>query len=342
MRVSRAELLKVLGLVKPGLEKREGISQGTCFVFSEGKVRTFNKDIYCCMESPLKIEGAVRAKNFLDLLSKLQDDELDITTDPEKGLGIKCKGQRKSTFRMESEIKLPYPDMEETEWKELNKEFIDAVKMAAECAHTDEKYFTATCIHITPDCVESSDSQQIFRFPIDTGVSRPLLVSAASMNEVVKETAFSLGFISEADAWLKFKSSDGLLIAVRRHLDDYPVDLGMFFGTEGMQTITLPGALKDEVDMASIFSTEDKVDSTLKIVFKDDGMIIHGTGPGGDYKCRKEVKYDGPEITFRMEPKLLAKVAKMATDVSVSKEKIYINAGRFQFVACTTVPKVAT
>src|SRR2546430_2342316 len=112
IRLQREKFLHVLESVVPGLSRSIGLQQSNCFAFSKGKVMTFNEEVACWATSGLdeSFSGAVMAKKLLEVLPKLPDDELQLTTeDDDKGrplFVLKGKG-RKSRFGMESQLTLP-------------------------------------------------------------------------------------------------------------------------------------------------------------------------------------------------------------------------------------------
>ena len=78
MKINREELLNQLESVQPGLSIREIIEQSSCFVFQDGKVITYNDEIFCSQKTPLKIKGAVLAAPLIALLRKMVETEVDI------------------------------------------------------------------------------------------------------------------------------------------------------------------------------------------------------------------------------------------------------------------------
>jgi len=78
MQINKNELLKELESVTAGTSQREIVEQSSCFVFTKGKVYTYNDEIACQQETSLKIDGAIQASPFLALLRKIQDEQIKI------------------------------------------------------------------------------------------------------------------------------------------------------------------------------------------------------------------------------------------------------------------------
>ncbi len=335
MRVQREGLLKVLELLTPGLAVRETIAQSSCLVFSEdGRIMTFNEEVMASMPSPLKLKGAVKAKPLLDLLSKLQDDA-DLEIDQKDGeLSVKGHG-RKSGIRMEHEVLLPVEAVETAkEWRPLDPAFCEGIGVVYPCAGSDTTKFILTCVHIHPDFVEACDRFQIARFPMKTGVQSPVLVKAESIKKIL---GYDMTEVSETDTWIHFRNPKGLVLSLRRFVDSY-TDLSKFLTKEETSPITLP-PLEEVVGRAEIFSGENKVGSHVIVELLKDYIIVEGQGASGWYKERKEVKFNGTPMKFKVAPKLLVEINKKSGDCMVGESRLVVDTGKFIYVTCTVLPQ---
>jgi len=337
MRVNREELLKKLESVSVGLAKREIIEQSQCFVFKDGRLMTFNDEVAAWTSSPLKSEGAVQAGPLLSLLRKLDEDEIDVEVqekDGEAGLVVKGKG-RKSLVRMEAEVLLPVEAIEEPgRWRKVPDELMDALKVAASCCGKDESHFILTCVHIAEDRVEASDDFQIVSYPMKTGVGSPMLVRRDSINKVlgVDPTEWA-----ESDGWLHFRNTAGLTLSCRRYVEDYP-EVGKFLKVDGSKT-KFPKAIDDALDRAQIFSAESPEGNQVQVALAPGRLRLEGSGPSGWYREQKKIEYTGKELQFLIEPRLLLEISRRASECHVADGRIWIDAGKFTYVACTGTPE---
>jgi DNA polymerase III sliding clamp (beta) subunit (PCNA family) len=331
-RVNRAEFLSVLESVSAGLASREILQQSTCIVFQNGKVFSFNDEIACSRKSPINIEGAVAAKPLLDLLSKLKEDEIEIDADGSE-FTVRGKG-KKAGIRMEAEVLLPVESIEAAdEWIDIPKDFADAISIVCVCASTEESTFVLTCVNITPNHLEASDRFQICRYPMETGVSSPTLVRAASLKKLAN---LDMTHMSETDSWLHFKNAAGLTLSCRRYVDEYP-DLGKFIDLSDFERITLPGGLEEVVSAAQIFSSENSNGDLLAVDLRKDRIVIEGSGAKGYYKEMKKVKFTGDPIKFMIAPKLLLEITKKSNECSIAPGRLAITSGKFSYLTCTNV-----
>ena len=333
MRIQRELFLKVLESVSSGLATRELIEQSSCFCFTEdGRVCTFNDELLASRESPLKIVGAVNAKPLLALLSKMVEDDLDIEhVDGE--LIVKGTGRR-SGIRMESEVSLPVEVVEmPANWRLLDPEFGDAVSIVCPCASAEESQFVLTCVHIHPDYVESCDRFQIVRYALKTGVAKSTLVRAESMKKIL---GLGMSEMSETDAWVHFRNSDGLVLSIRRYLDEY-VSLDKFISAEGTTPFILPGGIEEAVAKAEIFSGDNVIGNKVLVDLRSDLFEIKGEGATGWYRERKKVVYSGSPIQFLIAPRILVEITKKSNECGVSRDRLFVDGGKFKYATSTSV-----
>lgn len=336
MRVNREDFLRILESVSPGLATKESIEQSSCFAFKDGTVYTFNDEVACRRESPLNITGAIKAKPVLDLLAKMTEDVVEIEV-VDKELRIKGK-RRRSGIRLEEKFTLPIESIQDPEtWNELHVDFNEAVKICNSCASKDESKFDLTCIHITPDCIESCDQFQIARYKLETGLENAILIRAESLKTIL---GLDMTEISETSSWVHFRNPSGLILSCRRFEDDYP-NLNKFLTAAGTNPVTLPGGLDEVLSRAEIFTNDNASGGNVKVSLKPDKILIKGIGSFGWYEEMKTVTYDGEPIQFLIAPKLLLEVAKKSNDCRVDQNRLFIDTGKFVYTTSTVNPDEA-
>lgn len=334
MRINREDLLNQLESVQPGLSPKEIVEQSSCFVFKEGVVMTFNDEIACSRETPLKFTGAVSAAPLVSLLQKLNVDDVEL----EVGQGelLISKKNRKSGIRMEAEILLPIESVERPEhWRKLPEDFAEAIDMVRQCAGKDETAFVATCVNIHPKWVEACDSYHMTRYKLKTGVERPILVRSSSVKHIV-----SLGMteVCETETWIHFKNPAGLVLSCRRYLDEYP-DLAPWLEVEGTHTV-LPKGLSEAADKAEIFSAENAENNLVLIELRKGKLRIRGESSSGWYSEVKLLKYEGEPVQFKIPPKLLIQITDKHNECEINGQRrtLKVNSGKFIYVTCLTIP----
>lgn len=332
MRVNREELLKVLESVTPGLATREILEQSSCLVFDKGRVLTFNDSVACSRESPLKIQGAVKAKPLLDLLSRLKEDELGVEV---SGGTLRIKGSgRRAELRMEQEVMLPIDTVEPPDdWRSLPAEFSEAVSIVSPCASSEESQFVLTCVHIHPEWLEACDRFQIARYTLKTGVQQSILVKSESLRKIV---TFDMTEVCETESWIHFRNPAGLVLSCRRYLDDYK-ELDRFLTSEGTEKAALPASIEEIVQRAEVFSVDNAAGNHLVVDLREDRVSIQSEGTYGRYKEWKEKQgtYKGQPVRFSISPKLIVEVCKKTSEVRIGAGRVFVDGGKFLFSAVT-------
>lgn len=337
MRVNREHFLGILESVSAGLSAKEVVEQSSCIVFYKDRIFTFNDEILC--SAPFKFdgfEGAVVAKPLLDLLSKLKEDEIDISAENSEIL-VKGVGKR-SGVRMEAKVNLPVDAVEKPDaWHTLGDDFSEAIGMVQPCASNDESQFVLTCIHFHPDYLEACDRFQIARFPVKTGLQEEILVRATS---VMKISGLGMVEISETRSWLHFRNKNDLVFSCRKFQEQYP-DLGRFLEKSECEKVTLPSGLEEIVSKAEIFTVENSLGNHVTVSIRNDTISVKGEGTSGWYEERKKIAYNADPLEFMIAPKLLLAISKKSNDCFISAGRLLVETGKFRLVMCTKVKEQA-
>lgn len=320
--IDREKLLTALNAVKAGLSPREFIEQSSCFVFRDKQVMTFNDEVSCRIDIPLDIEGAIQAQKLLDILGKVEDEELLVEDRRENG-ELLFKGKRKKfAVTKDEEIFLPIDDIEMPEkkdWKDLSKEFTESIALAKHCASNDSGKFRLTCIHLSPETIEASDNMQAIRCWVDTGLKKSVLVRASSLAHICE---LGMDQIALTESWIHFRNQSELIFSCRRYSDEY-VKLDDVLDFKG-ESLTFPKGLSKAADAAAIFAMDKAGDPLVTVILRRDDLTLEGVGISGWYEQFEEVVYDGPDMEFSIPPDLLKRLAERYNKAEVSSEKMRI------------------
>ena len=149
--MNKTDLQNALEIVKPGLANKEMIEQSTSFAFIDGRVVTYNDEI--SLSHPvegLEIEGAIQAEQLYKLLSKIKQDEIEVTT--ENAEIIFQAGKMKAGLTLQQEIKLPLDEISKPgKWKTLPDDFVKYIRMAMQVCSQDMSRPVLTCVHVNED-----------------------------------------------------------------------------------------------------------------------------------------------------------------------------------------------
>ena len=336
MRINREELLRQLESVVPGLSTREIIEQSSCFVFTDGTVNTYNDEIACIQKTDLEIDGAVRAEPFINLLRKMTEETLEISVDKNE-LIIRGKNKR-AGIQMELDILLPIEAVDKPKkkgWKKLPEEFSDAIAIVQPCAGSNESQFSMTCIHITPNWIEACDAYQASRFKMEMDIKKSTLVRKESLKHIL-----SLGMIkfNETKHWIHFKNSSGLILSCRHFIEEYPSDdITKIFEKHRGESLVLPKGLKETIEKASIFASENPDGCILNISLQKGKIVIKGKGASGWFAEQKKSKYSGKELQFGIPASLLESLVQQYNKCTVSASRLMVKGSKFVYITTLDV-----
>jgi DNA polymerase III sliding clamp (beta) subunit (PCNA family) len=334
MRIERETFLSDLNTVKAGLSPREFIEQSSCFVFQDEYVMTFNDEVACRKKIGLDITGAIQAASLLAILEKMDDPEL-MVEENDKG-ELEFKGKRKSfAVTKDAEIFLPVDKVETPEkWRELPKEFTEAVGLVQHCVSTDESRFLLTCIHLHPDYIEACDNLQVMRCQIKTGLKDSVLVRGTSLAHIV-----SLGMdkIALTKAWIHFRNQQGLVFSCRRYAEDYP-SLDKVIHCKG-HPMVIPKGLAQASERAAIFAVDKAGDALVSVTIKEGRIRIVGEGLSGWFKEVKKVNYSGPPMQFFIAPELLKYVSEKYKNAQITEDKLKVVGGSWEYATVLGKPR---
>jgi len=324
MKINRAEILQKLEAVLPGLSETDVIEQSSCFIFTGKEVLTFNDEVACYTKFATPFKGAVKAAPLVSILKKRNEAEIEVAIKDDQ-LILKGKG-RMSKVNMEQEILLPVDCITRTnKWKPLPESFAAALSDVCQCTGTDESQFALTCVHLSTDYIEACDNFQACRCTMELPIRKPVLLRAGSVQSI---SQFAMTHFSETKEWFHFKNKDGLILSCRRFVQSYP-DLSGILSMKGTE-ITFPKNMAEAIDCAEVFTSESD-DKLVNVLIKDGKLTIKGTGPSGEHKEIRRVKF-AKNIQFNIAPKLLLNLFGKYNTCSLTKDKLKVQVDDMTYV----------
>ncbi len=308
MKVNRKQLIGELSSVSSGLANKEVIEQTTSFVFRDGLVFTFNDEIAVSCPTDLDIDGAVPAKDFLNLLSKLGTEDVDITNAEGE---VRIKGSKaKAGIRLESKIKLPIDDIqipEDDEWTPLPKNFHNAIKACLSSVSKDQTKPVIMCIHFDGVVAESTDNFRATQYTMDSApFGSHVLIPAASAKEVMNIPIIECGITK---GWLHFRTKSDLLFSCRFFNDSFH-DISHIIMRKGVD-LEFPKNLGDILSKATSISDNRRITISL-----DTNLItVRAEGSVGWFEESAKMKYKDKAVVFEIHPDYLMDMLKQDVDI---------------------------
>lgn len=318
MEIKRESLLDVLQKVAPGLDENELISQSASFVFTEGKVFTYNDEIAVGHLVDLDIEGAVSSKELLQLLRRLKTDTVEIKVKNNEFL-INSKRLR-SGITMESKILLPIDELKdgwEQEVYALPDKFIEGIKICLSSCAADTENIILSNVHMKGEFMEGCDNYQMTRFYLGEDSQENLLIPAVACKHLVN---YKVTEYFTTDGWIHFGDGEDLIFSCRVIEDKYP-DFDQFLEIEGPET-TLPKGLIEVIDRSNVFNQK------VQINILKNWCKVRAQSEAGWFEERIRIK-EKRDIDFRINSNMLKEILKVMNKLTIGKNALRFDMEEF-------------
>jgi len=336
MKIKKQELQTALEAVKPGLSNNEKlIEQATSFAFINKHVVTYNDQIAVRYPISINITGAVRADELYKLVSKLKDEEIEISVDEaDNMLHLEC-GRSKAGIRLESEIKLPLDELGNSkDWVKLPETFLPALKMIQPFAADDMSKPVLSNIYINGRYLTASDDFRIMRVDIGNGGKKAFKEAVLLPATAVKSlTRYPIAEFCETAGWAHFRAGNGLIFSCRTDAGEFP-DVSEFLNVEGVE-LKLPSLTKEILERAGIFSKAESIrDEQVIVSVKNRRIIFKGEGDYGWFEENANCAYKGDDIQFIVSPTFLYDILDKLQHCIVGKNSLKFQGENFEHVVC--------
>ena len=330
MKVSRKDLLQVLSAVQAGLATKEILEQSTSFVFADGFVYTYNDEIAISAPIDVDFEGAVQAAEFLKLLNKTPDTEIDLEA-TDAGLVVKSK-KYTATIKLAAKILLPIDKLDiPDKWSKLPSDFAKAVGFCLFSVSTDMTKPALTCIHAFDNRVESTDNYRLTIRKFDKKYFKePLLIPANAAKEL---TSFNATQYSAADGWIHFSTDDDVVFSCRTYLElAFPI-LEKVIELKNPGELKFPADVEEALERTSIFSASAlQIEQHITVSLDDKLLTLEGSGDAGKIKETARVRYKGDPCSFKINPGFLSTILKLKSTALVGDSKLRFDDDTFTHV----------
>lgn len=303
--MTRTDFLNALTCAQAGLEVKDTVEQSSSFVFKDGRVHTYDDEISASHPIALEFEGALNGKKLMELLTKLDKEDLKIKAGD--GEFIIQSGKAKATFMYEEEITMPLEEIVPPEkWKKVPKGMIEAVSFVLLSIGNDPAKPLSSCIHVAEDYAESSDNVRVTRYFMEKAIKGDLIIPAAAAKEL--STLQPTHYGAEG-GWLHFKNAEDTHLSVRMVDGEFP-KLDPIFDNISGDAVELPKGLEEVLNKAEIFSDGILAGVTsVSIYGKGKKALVKSEGSEGKYQEEIVLKEE-LNSSFDIPAKLLITILK--------------------------------
>lgn len=341
MKIKVEELKNILANLKAGLTgQSETTEQSSCFVFTANKIYTYNDDIAITSSFNIDIEGAVSAKELIDIANKLKGDEIEITTE-ENEIRLKC-GRSKAGIKFQSDITMPIDEIKtlpvkSKKWKKLTKDFKSCLKSCLFSASKDMSSAIITVIHCIGDMIESTDNDRATICYLEKEVFKTELLLPAEAGKTLVTYKDITAYDDSQEGWIHFLVNEGVIFSCRIMVlekeENYP-DLAPHFDIEG-STMSFPSNTGDILDKAGVFIDVDfDQDSYVEISITTKGsMKIRAEGDSGWFEETTRIKgYKGNDVSFIINPQYLLQILTKVNTATIGEDRVLFETEDFKHI----------
>jgi DNA polymerase III sliding clamp (beta) subunit (PCNA family) len=341
MLVNKSKLQEALGVVRPGLAKKEEVEQSTSFAFINGRVVTYDDDI--SISHPvegLDLEGAIESDKLYQLLTKIKpkkdqkEEELEIDIEIEGNEVLVTSGRIKAGLALQTEIKLPLAEEieEKGKFKKLPDDFLKFAAMCIPSCGTVKTKPLLMCVHVNKEgYIEASDGYRITHceFPTQFPVGTFLLPSKSARLMLTLQPIS----IAEGKGWIHFKTTYGTILSCRILADAFP-DTAPYLAGKGKQII-FPRSINEVLERAGVFTSDNLIDVHLE----DKKLKISAKFETGWFKEEVNTRYEDEVIHFKINPALLKGILKETQSGELAKNKMLFRGEGWIYMTTLTAEK---
>lgn len=329
MKIDRNTLVNALKTVIPGIDQMGWLSQPTDhFLFEENWIRTHNDHIGISFPLETGIRGGIKAKEFLQILSKMEGESLDVSQ-TENQLIIK---DDKTVLKMNL-VEYDFPNIELSieSWEVLPKEFLEGLRICLFSCSMDAFSDVLTGICVNKKEMLGTDNFRCSRFFLKEEMSI-FIIPGNSAKEILKLknlTEYKLG-----ESWIHFRNNEGVIFSSRLMTGEYPIESvdGLFEKNQEGDSFFFPEDFEKTLDRVSILSFVSEEDGHQRVTIKNENgeLVCVGEREIGriEDRIKTNIKETFPEI--KISPQLLKAILKYTKEFTAKENAILFETATFQ------------
>jgi hypothetical protein len=285
MTLSKKALMDALKRVMPGVDAEGSILQGAdTFVFSGGQIHSFNDAVSVSVDFPTEdpIDGAVKAKEFYALLSRLSVDDIKIVAEDQRWR-LRSGSAKVELSLLDAGILDHIKGIrKDLKWKALPKTFAEGLGLCK--IGCNKSPFSG--IMISGKRMVSTDERRINRFALDSEMDQLWIADPAAFELMKIQDLAEYGL---TDSWAHFRTAAGVVFSAKRLLDQkFPLVkleaiLDACAKAKGDIEGVFPEKTIDVIDRASTFFIESGDYRAVRLEFSGKGVEISAERAAGSY-----------------------------------------------------------
>ena len=344
MKIQRAELLKALNHIKPGLATT--IKSMEYATFTGDTLLAYNDQIGVLYPFETDFEVAINYDDLYKVISKTKIDEIDLSMDGAElritGKTTKAGFNSITTEEIDESIQALYAQIPNEEngldWIELPTDFISGALLCISAAATDTTQGTLACLYVGGADLICSDNLRISHYIMNEDLGINFFIRAGVIRDLA---SFDFTHICISKSWVHFITEDGVIFSTRLiRGKDFDYYLTKFDGFKGT-AVKLPEGLQPIVDAAAVMA-EDDVIKDMWITLQEDEMTCATQNARGWIEKTIPLKFKRKTpIEFQVSATFLQQILNLPYKMTVGKDKSLFESGSFRHLLLHRVKQKA-
>jgi len=338
MKIDTNKLKTALTLLKPGLSKKEIISNANCYLFKNNKIITYNDEV--CFTYPIEdcgSEFAVVSDELIKLVEKTKVDEISMELS-ESSLIFRA-GKAKAGFKIiENDFPIDGKMFDEIEWKPIPEDFATALRFAAMSASDDYTNPIINCVHISNSGeIEGTNNYRLSYWNLNQEM--PINETLIPADNILKALTIQPTEISKDKDWVHFRNIDEVTASCRVLNETFPNVKHVLSGIVEGTDVVFPDKINEILDKASVFTTKEDVAKSVTITYKKNYLFVESESEAGFFKERVPMDIELNEFSFMINPTFLKDVLKRTNKCNLYNNMLTFKGDNWVYIAMLKIKK---
>ena len=288
MKLDKKTMQENLKACLPGIETGYSILDGAdSFIFHDGKIYSYNSTVAVAVpmnipEEAEKLEGIVSANELFKLISKLPQDEFELTAN-DKSFVVKCGKMKAELAQSDFDYLTRINSLDFSgDWLDISDDIIHGMRI---CKMKKNKT-ALSGLYFNGKYIISTDGYQINRYEMKEADLPVFWLSDKCCDVLMKLK--DVKRIQVTDKWVHVMTADESIFSVKPlNTERYPYEkidklLSIKLDDIDAQGV-FPSAMFNAIDRAIMFGAESDRGSLVKLDISKDNIVVSAGKSNGSY-----------------------------------------------------------
>ena len=332
MKVNRKELVNILSLLRPGLNKDEKGKETCHFIFFTDQITVYNDKM--CIIHPFESEDefSVKGEEFYRLINGITDEEIDLIVKNNK-IKIKSKTTSSQLALLEEDqknVSEKIISLEEnySKWIKLPSNFIEALSLCHFSASSDLTMGANSCVQIVGDKCYATDNVRASYYTMDETMKN-FNIPAKTVIELIK---FPITEYCYNKKWVSFKTDDDVIFScatVGEIFDCSQIDR-LFLELENLPVVELPDELKQTIIEVLILASDDvRTGKRIFISLNKNSLLVRAENELGFVEKTIEIDYEEEPLEMGINSNFITQILDRSYEMYIGEKSLYFAVPNF-------------